>query len=108
MRPDTSKIIPKFLFYFLDIFHSNGGTIPMQTATTNIRNIKTPQYMDIEVPLPTLETQVKVMELLEEYVSRLDSSVELADEMEKQAAGLRRSLLQAAFTGQLTNEVTNV
>ena len=108
MRPDTSKVIPKFLFYFLDIFHSNGGTIPMQTATTNIRNIKTPQYMEIEVPLPTLETQVKVMELLEDYLSRLDSSVELADAMEKQAAGLRRSLLQAAFTGQLTNEVISV
>jgi restriction endonuclease S subunit len=108
MRPDSKLILPKYLFYFLDGFHSNGGTIPMQTATTNIRNIKTPQYMEISVPHPPLPEQHKIVEILEDHLSRLDASVTLADAMEKQSTGLRRSLLQAAFTGQLTNEVASV
>lgn len=108
MRPDPAKVIPKFLFYFLDGFHSNGGTIPMQTSTTNIRNIKTPQYMDIKIPLPFIDEQRVILELLEEQLSRLDTSLELADALEKQSIGLRRSLLQAAFTGQLTKEVVSV
>jgi type I restriction enzyme S subunit len=108
MRPDPTKVIPKFLFYFLDSFHSNGGTIPMQTATTNIRNIKTPQYMDIEIPLPSIDEQQVILELIEEHLSRLNASTALADVMEKQSIGLRRSLLQAAFTGQLTEEVVSV
>jgi len=80
MRPDSTKILPKFLFYFLDGFHSNGGTIAMQTATTNIRNIKTPQYMDIDVPLPIIAEQKRIVELLEEHISRLDAA--LADVMQ--------------------------
>lgn len=74
MRPDSSKVLPKYLFLFLDGFHSNGGTIPMQTATTNIRNIKTPQYMDIEVPVPPIDEQYKIVELLEDHLSRLDAT----------------------------------
>ena len=80
----------------------------MQTATTNIRNIKMPQFMAISVPFPPLPEQQKIVELLEDHLSRLDASVALADAMEKQSAGLRRSLLQAAFTGQLTKEVASV
>ena len=80
----------------------------MQTATTNIRNIKMPQFMAISVPLPSLPEQHKIVEILEDHLSRLDASVALADAMEKQSAGLRRSLLQAAFTGQLTKEVASV
>jgi hypothetical protein len=38
----------------------------------------------------------------------LEASVSLAEVMERQSNGLRRSLLQAAFTGQLTKEVESV
>lgn len=86
MRPDSSKVLPKYLFYFLDGFHSNGGTIPMQTATTNIRNIKTPQYMDIEVPVPPIDEQHKIVELLEDHLSRLDAAL----------ADVKRAKLKAA------------
>jgi type I restriction enzyme S subunit len=60
------------------------------------------------VALPPIDEQHKIVELLEEHLSRLDASVSLADSMERQSNGLRRSLLQAAFTGQLTKEVASV
>jgi restriction endonuclease S subunit len=58
--------------------------------------------------IPPLPEQHKIVEILEDHLSRLDTSVALTDAMEKQSAGLRRSLLQAAFTGQLTKEVASV
>jgi type I restriction enzyme S subunit len=58
--------------------------------------------------IPPLPEQHKIVEILEDHLSRLDASIALADAMEKQSAGLRRSLLQAAFTGQLTKEVASV
>jgi type I restriction enzyme S subunit len=61
-----------------------------------------------KIPLPPLPEQHKIVEILEDHLSRLDASIALADAMEKQSAGLRRSLLQAAFTGQLTKEVASV
>lgn len=99
MRPDKSKILPKYLFYFLDGFHSNGGTIPMQTATTNIRNIKTPQYMDIDIPVPSLVEQNKIIEILEDHLSRLDAALTDIKQAKLKASQFRRSLLQAGISG---------
>jgi type I restriction enzyme S subunit len=62
----------------------------------------------IDVHIPPIEEQHKIVELLEDHLSRVDASVSLANVIEKQAIGLRRSLLQAAFTGQLTKEVVSV
>jgi type I restriction enzyme S subunit len=60
------------------------------------------------VSLPPLPEQHKIVEILEDHLARLDASVTLAEAMERQSAGLRRSLLQAAFTGKLTKEVASV
>lgn len=60
------------------------------------------------VALPPIDEQQKIVEILEDHLSRLDASVALADAMEKQSASFRRSILQAAFTGQLTKEVASV
>ena len=97
MRPDSSKVLPKYLFYFLDGFHSNGGTIPMQTATTNIRNIKTPQYMDIKVPVPPIDEQYKIVELLEDHLSRLDAALADVKQAKIKAAQFRASVLNYIF-----------
>jgi hypothetical protein len=39
MRPARARVLPRYLHYFLMAFHSDGRTIPLQTATNNIRNI---------------------------------------------------------------------
>jgi type I restriction enzyme S subunit len=75
---------------------------------TNINNLKPSDILDTNVPLPPLPEQQKIVEILEDHLSRLDASVAIADAMDKQSSSLRRSLLQAAFTGQLTNEVASV
>jgi len=60
------------------------------------------------IALPPLPEQQKIVEIIEDHLSRLDASVAIADAMEKQSFSLRRSLLQAAFSGQLTKEVASV
>ena len=54
--------------------------------------------------LPPLDEQVKIVEILEEQLSRLDAGIAIADAIEKKASALRRSLLHAAFSGNLTKE----
>ena len=58
--------------------------------------------------VPPMNEQLKIVEKLDEHFSRLNASIYLADAMEKLSSGLRRSLLQAAFKGELTNEVASV
>ena len=75
---------------------------------TNINNLKTSDILETRVPLPPLSEQQKIVNILESYLSHLDVSVAMADEMERLSSSLRRSLLQASFTGQLTKEVASV
>jgi type I restriction enzyme S subunit len=53
------------------------------------------------IALPPLVEQQEIVEILEDHLSRLDVTLRMVDAIEIQSIALRRSLLQAAFTGQL-------
>lgn len=74
----------------------------MQTATTNIRNIKSSEYLAMPVPVPPLAEQEKIVEILEEQLSRLDAALVSMRAVGDKAAQFRRSLLHAALTGAST------
>jgi type I restriction enzyme S subunit len=67
-------------------------------------NISPKQVVAISMGLPPLAEQERIVEILEEQLSRLDAALAVADAIEKRSAALRRSLLHAAFTGRLTEQ----
>jgi type I restriction enzyme S subunit len=103
LRPKPEKVLQNFLLHFLNQFNYIGYA----NGTTRLK-LTQGAMNSIPVHLPPLPEQQKIVEILEDHLSRLDASVAIADAMEKQSASLRRSLLQAAFTGQLTKEVASV
>lgn len=100
-----SHIDKKFHRYLLDFKIQE---MQSQTHGSGMVHITKKSFDAIEVHIPPTKEQHKIVEILEDHLSRLDASVAIADEMEKQSAAFRRSLLQAAFTGQLTKEVASV
>jgi type I restriction enzyme, S subunit len=72
LRPDQSQVVPKFLHLYLNYFHLRGGTSSLQVASTNIRNIKASEYLTIRVPVPSLGEQQRIVNILEDHLSRLD------------------------------------
>jgi len=106
LRP-TNKVNAKFLALFLQSPNYWDQVLELSSGIA-LANINATKIQSMSLPLPPLPEQHKIVEILEDHLSRLDASIVLADAMEKQSAGLRRSLLQAAFTGQLTKEVASV
>lgn len=107
LRPVKERVHSKFLFYFLLSDELLDQVLPLQ------RGVSYPAIRDKDlksalISVPPLKEQLRIVDILEGHLSRLDTSVSMADSLEKQSAGLRRSLLQAAFTGQLTKEVASV
>jgi type I restriction enzyme S subunit len=67
-------------------------------------NISPREVLALPIQVPPVVEQEVIMKLLAEQLSRLDASLSVADEIEKKSSALRRSLLHAAFNGELTKE----
>jgi type I restriction enzyme, S subunit len=107
MRPRRELIHPRYLHLYLNALHSSGRTEVLQRASTNIRNIKSSDYLRLLVTVPELSTQLGLIEKHESILgsaSRLEEGVSLA---RSRASALRRALLHAAFTGRLTDRTSD-
>ena len=66
LRPKKELVFPKFLFYLLFTYHKYGFTGGFQNKTTGIINLQLKSYIDkTKIPLPPLETQKKIAEILD-------------------------------------------
>ena len=104
MRPDASLVLPEYLHLYLGHLHNMGGTAALQTASTNIRNIKASEYLLLEVPVPTLAEQADMVQQAELALSSIGSVKRAVVVGDAGADRVRRSLLAAAFRGDLTRE----
>jgi hypothetical protein len=78
----------------------------VQGVTGSHTRAKTPQVLKLPVPIPPLPEQQRIVEILEEQLSRLDAALVSVRVVREKAAQFRRSLLHAAFTGALTGRAT--
>ena len=102
-RPKDSRIQKGFLEYVLrgmDWTPVITGTAQPQITRTSIQDVF------VNVPSPDIQNYIYMK--LESSLTQVTNAALLSEKVEMQAASLRRSLLQAAFTGQLTKEVMSV
>ena len=100
MRPRKKDVLPVYLHYFLNHFHVAGHTEDLQNNSTNIRNLKTTEYMEVEIPLPTLGEQKRIVALLDAATARV---VELTACYE-QARTHANNLFASALRGSLESD----
>lgn len=95
---DKNKFEIKYMFYFLKenrekmVQDSFGGAQP---------NISQAYIRELEVPLPTLETQQKVVLYLDEVSSKIEKIKELQKSKMQSLKELKASILDKAFKGEL-------
>jgi type I restriction enzyme S subunit len=96
---NEESLLPKYLFHFLQNYVHHLRTIAIGTT---IKYIKLGDLRDALLSVPPLAEQERIVEILEEQLSRLDAALESVRVVREKAAQFRRSLLHAAFTGTLT------
>jgi type I restriction enzyme S subunit len=104
---DDATATPSFLALMLEEFIRTGRAKPMFTGTT-IKHLPQEKLRLIKLPLPALERQRQVVAQLEDVAAhgrRLHHHLRRA--LAQQEA-LRRSLLNAAFSGRLTGRSTDI
>ena len=103
---ESTPLLPRFLRWyatspaFRALIESG-----VQGVTGSHTRAKTPQVLKLPVPVPPLPEQQRIVEILEEQLSRLDAALDSVRVVREKAAQFRRSLLHAAFTGALTGRI---
>ena len=90
----------KLLYWFFESFNLSSiadGTVLPQISKKKVSAL--------EIAFPTnKDEQAKLLIEIEAQVSKSEAIVQVINEVEKRSSALRRSLLHAAFTGNLTKE----
>lgn len=92
LRP-RPEVISEYLFYFLWHFHATGKTSHYQKQTTGIRNLEFKRFLTVEVPVPPLSGQRRIVD----FLSRAEGIVRLRREAEKKATELIPALFLDMF-----------
>lgn len=74
VRPDTRRVDPRYLSYFTEA-QPYWDQINVGATRSTIDNFSSGKYQDLEVPLPTLETQRRVADMLDEETARIDTLI---------------------------------
>jgi type I restriction enzyme S subunit len=101
IRP-SKDINSKFLNLFLKLFYHSGEVVNYQAGSNNLRNLKFPDFITIEIPLPPLPEQHRIVAKIEELFSELDKGIEHLKKAQAQLKVYRQAVLKAAFEGKLT------
>lgn len=101
LRTRRADTYARFLFHYLRWFHISGQTERLQTQTTNIRNLRFREYLQILIPLPPLEEQRRIVAHLEEVRERVRALKEAQATTEAELQRLEQAILNKAFQGEL-------
>ena len=83
-----------FLYHYLNWLFLSGRTEQMQTYSTGIRNLKLVKYQQIEIPLPKLSKQIEIASKLNSSIEKIDKSILIIREKEKELIKLKLSILK--------------
>jgi type I restriction enzyme, S subunit len=98
----ADEIDSRFLNLYLTFFYASGEIRDYQAGSNNLRNLKFNDYLGIEIPIPPLNEQNRIVAKIEELFSELDKGIENLKTARAQFKVYRQTLLKHAFDGKLT------
>ncbi|MBU1053100.1 MAG: restriction endonuclease subunit S [Proteobacteria bacterium] len=102
LRPVSSLNIEIFPYFFQTHYYRN--KISELATGTNINNIKTTHFNDIDIPLPPINEQKRIVAKLDKIMPRIDSVKARLDKVPAIIKRFRQSVLTAAVSGKLTEK----
>lgn len=93
------ELIPKYLYFFCVLYNFN----ELDKSTT-IPSLAKRDLLNIEMFVPPLSEQERIVSRIEKLFSQLDKVVDMLKSIKQQLVMYRQSVLKEAFEGRLTQE----
>lgn len=97
LKLNNNSIDNEYFLLALQALYSFGETEPIQTNTTNLRNLNFNDYLDLEIPIPELAEQKQIVSKIKECFNYLDKAEDRLIINEKKAQKLLDSVLKKAL-----------
>jgi type I restriction enzyme, S subunit len=94
---DQNQLDPRFLHRVLYGWYVDGRTEPLQRRSTGIRNLDFSAYQRLEVPIPPLEEQKRIVAVLDQAFAALDCARSHAEANLADAEALLSQTVEAAL-----------
>lgn len=95
---DSNETNVIFLWRYLNYLYDSGVTETLQKQTTGIRNLIFSAYKNIEVPLPPVGEQRKIVAKIEKMFAKIDEATRLRTESEVATAALLPAAIHEIFS----------
>jgi type I restriction enzyme S subunit len=95
----SNQLVPKFLYYFCCLYD-----FTELDKSTTIPSLAKRDLLNIEMPVPPLEEQERIVNRIEELFSELDKAVETLRTTKEQLAVYRQVVLKEAFESMENSE----
>lgn len=95
---NSSEILYSFLYRYLLFIYKRGDTAKMQRAATGIHNIEFEKYLSIDVPIPSIDEQQRIVTFLDTEFAKIDALKAKAEQSLQNA----KDLFQAALKEEMT------
>jgi type I restriction enzyme S subunit len=103
LRVTDRRVEPRWLYYAL-LSPQTKLVLDEFAKGTTIKNLQKAFFLREFLLVPSLAEQQDIVRTLDEQFSRLKRSLAVVNEVEQKVNALRRSLLHAAFSGELTKD----
>lgn len=83
IRAKKEKVIPKYLYYWLTLEHTQAKIRNCGQKTTNISNLNLERFKELLIPLPCLNVQLHISTLLDKAANicqKREQAIKLADD----------------------------
>lgn len=98
---DTEKLLPKFLLHFLNSGKARAYIEEKAKSTSGVNNINSEEISDLQIPVPTLAEQERIVAEIESRFERADALETAVDRTLNDAEKLKQAVLKKAFSGEL-------
>ena len=104
---DTSKIVPEYLIYYLNSSLGLEELRKNAKQAVNQASINQQDVKSVSVPVPSIYEQQKIVDILDNLLSKEKRSKETAESVIEQIGTMKKAILARAFRGELgTNDLS--
>ncbi|MGX3097551.1 restriction endonuclease subunit S [Helicobacter sp. 23-1046] len=98
---NIKKLIDEEYAYYALISNQIYAEFSKLATGSTVKNLSIDRVKQVAIPLPPLQTQKQIVEILEKHFSSADKTSAFIDSALKNAKQLKSSLLKSAFMGKL-------